>query len=117
MQSSEFFWIFVRFSHSKEPILAGLWSSQAGNLTAPPRLIEWQSFGAVYSVKTRSPLVQLMRIEGLSFIIVERLQYGTDSNSPNGGSMSTSRGLRGSAAKEPTTMCGRFTASFEFRET
>jgi hypothetical protein len=32
-----------------------------------PNSHSWQSLGAVYSAKTRSPLVQIIRIEGQSF--------------------------------------------------
>jgi hypothetical protein len=32
-----------------------------------PNCNRWRSMGAVYSAKTRSPLVQIVRIEGQSF--------------------------------------------------
>jgi hypothetical protein len=39
-----------------------------GSVTiAHPNCNRWQSFGRVYSAKMRSPLVQIMRIEGQSF--------------------------------------------------
>ena len=39
-----------------------------GSVTiAHPTCSKWQSVGTVYSAKTRSPLVQIMRIEGYSF--------------------------------------------------
>ena len=38
---------------------------------AHPTCSKWQSVGTVYSAKTRSPLVQIMRIEGQSFATKE----------------------------------------------
>ena len=49
-----------------------------------------QSLGAVYSAKTRSPLVQIIRIEGSSFDSRKR-PFGMDETSPNGGSMNKVR--------------------------
>jgi hypothetical protein len=42
-----------------------------------PNSNKWQSLGTVYSAKTRSPLVEIIRIEGQSFASKEAaIQHG-----------------------------------------
>ena len=44
-----------------------------------PNSNKWQSLGTVYSAKTRSPLVQIIRIEGQSFASKEAaIQHGLE---------------------------------------
>ena len=44
-----------------------------------PNSNKWQSLGTVYSAKTRSPLVQIIRIEGKSFESKEAaIQHGLE---------------------------------------
>ena len=48
-------------------------------IIAHPNSNRWQSLGAVYSAKTRSPLVQIKRIEGQSFGTKEAaIQHGLE---------------------------------------
>ena len=58
-----------------------------GSVIIPhPNSNHWQSLGGVYSAKTRSPLVQIGRIEGQTFDSKEAaIQAGL--TLPNGGSM------------------------------
>jgi hypothetical protein len=51
-----------------------------GSVTIPrPNSREWHSFGAVYSANTRSPLVQIVRIEGQSFATKEAaIRHGVE---------------------------------------
>ena len=51
-----------------------------GSVTiAHPNCTNWQSLGTVYSVKTRTSLVQIRRIEGQSFATKEAaIQHGLE---------------------------------------
>jgi hypothetical protein len=48
-------------------------------MIAHPNSNQWQSLGTVYSAKTRSPLVEIIRIEGQSFASKEAaIQHGLE---------------------------------------
>jgi hypothetical protein len=53
-------------------------------MIAHPDSNRWQSLATVYSAKTRSPLVEVIRIEGENFATKEAA-YSTVSNWLNGG--------------------------------
>jgi len=53
-------------------------------MIAHPNSNRWQSLGMVYSPKTRSPLIQIIRIEGES-LTAKKPPYSTVSNWLSGG--------------------------------